>query len=344
MKRVVVIGGGFVGSHVAKSLEQEFHVTLIDTKDYFEFTPSVLRTIVEPGHMKKVQVLHSHYLKKATLIREEVKKITDTDVLLKKKKVPYDYLVLALGSDYQSHIKEKNVLMAARAHILREAHRDLDKAGHVVIIGGGLVGIELAAEVVEHYQDRKKVTIIHSRHELIPRNNPKARAYAKRFFQNHKVNLVLGERLKDIHGKILVTEKGRKIEAEMFFMCVGITPNTGLMKASFPDSLTERGTIHVNEQLQVKGLPNVYSAGDVSGIKEEKTAQNAEKAANIIVKNIRLMASGEPLEKYEGKSRVMIISLGKKKGILTYKGYTMTGRIPGLLKTLVEWKSMIKYR
>jgi NADH dehydrogenase FAD-containing subunit len=35
---------------VAKALEGSFRVTLIDNKDYFEFTPSVLRTIVEPKH------------------------------------------------------------------------------------------------------------------------------------------------------------------------------------------------------------------------------------------------------------------------------------------------------
>jgi hypothetical protein len=49
-REVVIVGGGFAGAYVAKALEDSFRVTLVDNKDYFEFTPSVLRTIVEPNH------------------------------------------------------------------------------------------------------------------------------------------------------------------------------------------------------------------------------------------------------------------------------------------------------
>ena len=65
MKKVVVIGGGFAGAYIARHLEKDFDVTLIDTKDYFEFTPGILRTIVFPKHMKRIQVLHTHYLHKS---------------------------------------------------------------------------------------------------------------------------------------------------------------------------------------------------------------------------------------------------------------------------------------
>ena len=53
VKRVVVVGGGFAGSNVVCGLEKDerFSVTLIDTKDYFEFTPGVLRVLVEPEHI-----------------------------------------------------------------------------------------------------------------------------------------------------------------------------------------------------------------------------------------------------------------------------------------------------
>jgi hypothetical protein len=38
--------------YCAQYLEDHFHVSIIDNKDYFEFTPSVLRTIVEPHHIQ----------------------------------------------------------------------------------------------------------------------------------------------------------------------------------------------------------------------------------------------------------------------------------------------------
>ncbi len=57
MKRVVIVGGGFAGAYVARNLEKKFDVVLIDTKDYFEFTPSILRTIINPDHAKKIQAM-----------------------------------------------------------------------------------------------------------------------------------------------------------------------------------------------------------------------------------------------------------------------------------------------
>ena len=62
MKKVVIIGGGFAGSTVAKKLQNYFDVTLIDGEDYFEFTPGVLRVIVKPKHFAKIQVPHKEYL------------------------------------------------------------------------------------------------------------------------------------------------------------------------------------------------------------------------------------------------------------------------------------------
>ena len=87
MKKVVIIGGGFAGAYAAKNLEIDFGVTLIDSKDYFEFTPSILRTIVEPRHITKIQVLHSHYLKNADFIRGVVKEINVREVILDGNKL-----------------------------------------------------------------------------------------------------------------------------------------------------------------------------------------------------------------------------------------------------------------
>ena len=58
MKKLVIIGGGFAGAKIAKALESEFNVTLIDSKDYFEFTPSILRAIIKTKYLKKIQILH----------------------------------------------------------------------------------------------------------------------------------------------------------------------------------------------------------------------------------------------------------------------------------------------
>ena len=110
-KKVVVIGGGFAGSYIARKLQGKFDLTLIDNKDYFEFTPSILRTIVEPRHACKIQVLHKYYLSKANIVRGEVTKFNDKAAYIGKRRLEYDYLVICSGSKYNMPIKEQNLVI-----------------------------------------------------------------------------------------------------------------------------------------------------------------------------------------------------------------------------------------
>ena len=49
--RALVIGGQFTGNFSAKDLKKKFHVTVVDAKEYFEYTPGVLRAFVKPCHL-----------------------------------------------------------------------------------------------------------------------------------------------------------------------------------------------------------------------------------------------------------------------------------------------------
>jgi len=344
MKQVIIIGGGFAGAYAAQHLEKEYMVTLIDEKDYFEFTPSVLRTIVEPSHIKKIQVLHRHYLKRAHIIMGCVKEVREHELTLKNgKKLSFDYLVITSGSRYNLPIKEKDIVTATRAAHLRDCYKQLCEAKKVVIIGGGLVGVELAAEIAEHYSD-KEVTIVHSRDKLMQRNHPKTIRYATKFLEKHNVNIIYNERVSERKKGYVLTNKGTKIEDDMVFLCTGIRPNGDFLKKHFPSKVNEKHQIKVNAYLQVVDIPHMFVAGDVTDRQEEKTAQNAEKEAMAIVHNLKAVEKGDVPTEYISHKRPMVISLGKTKGIMECKSFVLTGLLPGLLKSFVEWKTMRSYR
>jgi len=343
MKKLVVIGGGFAGARIAKALEKDFDLTLIDGKEFFEYTPGILRTIVEPGHIKKVQVLHRHYLHEAKVIVDCVKRISCEEIILKDgKEVKYDYLVICSGSWYAAPIKEMNVVFANRAHELRDYYEEVCKAKDIVVIGGGLVGVELAAEFYDKYED-KKVTLIHSHDKLISRNHQKAIKFADRYLRKCKVKILYNQRVVHCGKKVCETDKGEKLRADLIFSCTGIKPNFDFMKKNFSRSLSKRGFIEVNDYLQIKGCKNIFAAGDIVDIKEEKTAQNAQKHANIVIKNVRALRDKKDLVRYESMRRPMVISLGKWNGIFQYKDFVLTGFIPAILKWYVERKTMWKY-
>src|SRR5690606_6407278 len=96
--------------------------------------------------------------------------------------------------------------------------------------------------------------------------------------------------------------------------------------------------------LRLKGQKKIFIAGDVAGVNEEKLAQNAEKQAKSIIKNIINLEKNELLESYVGSVSPMVISLGKWNGIFIWKKFTLTGIIPGILKGIIEWREMIKLR
>ncbi len=96
--------------------------------------------------------------------------------------------------------------------------------------------------------------------------------------------------------------------------------------------------------MQLLRHSNIFVAGDAASVPEEKLAQNAEKHAEVVVKNIlRLERGGKrPLCSYRSSARPVLISLGKLDGILIYAGWTLTGFIPAVMKEVVEWKVMVR--
>ncbi len=343
MKKVVILGGGFAGSLAAKKLQKDFEVTLIDTKDYFEFTPGILRTIVEPRHIKRVQVLHRHYLKKAHFIKEEVTDILPNEVRTGKKIIPFDYLIIASGSRYNPPIKAKSIILSTRADILRDYHHRLHHSKHILIIGGGLVGIELAAEIVDHYKN-KEIVLCEATDKIMGRSTDKVRDYAFTFLTKKGVKFIFNEFVVHTKKDQYVTNKGTKLKTDIAFMCTGIIPNSEFIKPHYPDLLNERNFIKVNSYLQAEGFNRIFVAGDVTNIMEEKTAQNAEKHAEIIIKNIKNLEKKEKLYEYLSKPRIMVISLGKWNGIITYKNFVFTGLFAAFLKQAIEWKTMWRYK
>jgi NADH dehydrogenase FAD-containing subunit len=169
-KRVVVVGGGFAGATICKQLDSNtnFHVTLLDTKDYFEETPAVLRAFVNPNMVRLIQTRHATYLKNGTFILGKAVEITPTKVfyeevkttdtesdkmdeltindevesaLLEKdpeiKTLTFDYLVICCGSHYKSNIKHEKITSDYRAVTLVSEIRSLKMTKRIIIIGGG---------------------------------------------------------------------------------------------------------------------------------------------------------------------------------------------------------------
>jgi NADH dehydrogenase FAD-containing subunit len=100
----------------------------------------------------------------------------------------------------------------------------------------------------------------------------------------------------------------------------------------------------VNEKLQIPCASNIFAVGDVNNVNEEKTAQAAEKQGRVAVKNILQSIKGEELSSYEPHKKPVVISLGKWDAIFEKGNFMISGKIPALIKWLIQIKTMIRYR
>ena len=350
VKRIVIIGGGFAGSYIARYFDKNknYHVTLIDNKNYFEFTPSIVKVLTNPNHIKNIQVRHEDYLKNSEIIIGNVVDINpeknkiEVKYESKQKNIFYDHLVISSGSTYNLPFKENNLILPVRADHLTKYHNTLEKSNEILIVGGGLVGVEIAGEISQNYNN-KNITIIHSKEKLMERQNQKCSLYAKKILELRGVKIIFNEKVIKNKNGVYFTDKGTDIKSDLCFVCTGIVPNFDFMKNNLKYSLNENNYVIVNEFLQVKNYINIFAAGDISDVKEEKTAQNAIKQGNIVCINIKNSGMKRPLVKYESTKRIMVISLGKYCGILTYKEMALRGLLPAFMKWAIEKREMMKF-
>lgn len=364
--KVVIVGAAAGGKHAYDLLRSEFDVTLVDGKEFFEFTPSALRCIVEPEHAAKVLVPHAS----TTLVGivDGVKlhqggTAGGSVTLQDGRQLPFDYLLLCTGTTYAPLIAPAPAgkgqgTIAARKASFKAAHDQLKKASSVLIVGGGSVGVELAAEIAGTFGKEKQVTLVSSSSRVLERLPAEASAAAEKWLKDNGVKLLLGDRVENLqeavsataNGSVVTvqTRRGQSLQADLIYSCIGGKPNTGLLAGlGLESSGWQPGkAIPVEPTLQVRGLPNfVFAAGDCAGSPEEKTALAASLSGALAGLNIKNLAAGKALLRFpqdmchglEAVPMVQNVSLHRKDGVMVMGSKVTTGASTASMKGMVEW-------
>jgi len=192
---VLVIGGGLAGLAAARDLRQHFRVTVVDAKEYFEFTPGILRAYCKPSHWDSLTFLYHEVLERRFGIGFMWGEVTRLDPAARcvhvktmfaeeEDVVPYDFCVVTGGCNFNQysptgespwfptvhgqdrqhsdfrHLDER-FLEGRRRRILEEHHSLQylnDRQAKVLIVGAGYMGVEWACEL-RHFFPGISVTI-----------------------------------------------------------------------------------------------------------------------------------------------------------------------------------------
>ncbi|XP_059317593.1 uncharacterized protein LOC132068124 [Lycium ferocissimum] len=333
-KRVVVIGGGVAGSLIAKSLQDEANVSLIDMKEFFEIPWAALRSMCDPSFAKRAVFSHSEYLPHAKVLTSAAVDITDTEVVTAKgDRVAYDFAVIATGhSDNSAYTKDEKFTQ------YQTDHEKIKSASSILIIGGGQTGVELAAEIVVDYPD-KKLTIVHRGSMLLEFIGQSASNKVVNWLKSHKVEIILGQSVDVNSAKdgVYKTSGGQTIDAECHFICIGKPIGSGWLKETIlKGSLDIHGRLMVDANLKVKGCNNVFGIGDITDIPELKLGYLAQRHALVAAKNIRLLiknANDNNLNVYKPALPLSLIALGRREAVAQFYCLSCIGRLPGMIKS-----------
>src|SRR5271169_1280347 len=95
----VVLGGGYGGVNVAKSLDDVASVVLVEPKDAFVHNVAALRALVDPSWLPRIYLPYGSLLSRGRVMQDRAAKVDAGRVMLASgEELPADYIVLATGS------------------------------------------------------------------------------------------------------------------------------------------------------------------------------------------------------------------------------------------------------
>jgi NAD(P)H-nitrite reductase large subunit len=276
MKHVVIIGNGISGITAARHVRKlsDHRITVISTETDHFFSRTALM-YVYMGHMKfeHTKPYEDYFWKKnrIELVNEYVESIDYASKTLKFQtggNLEYDDLILAVGSKPNKFgwpgqdLDGVQGLYTYQDLLLMEKNTTEHEVKRAVIVGGGLIGVEMAEMLLTRGVE---VTFLVRESKFWGNVLPEeeGRIVERHMIKHHvdlKFNSELGEVVSDENGRVkaIKTKDGSEIECQFVGLTAGVSPNVSFLKSG--DLHIERG-ISVNKYLRTN-QPDVYAIGD----------------------------------------------------------------------------------
>lgn len=375
--RIVILGGGFGGVSTAGHLERlcrrraDVEIVLVSRDNFIVLTPllfEVCSGTLDPRHCS---LPIRAYLRTTRFIEAAVQGI-DLDRRVvhladgkDRSELSYDQLVVAMGartnrvmipgSEHAFTFKTIADALLLRNHIIErferaDSERDPDrKRRHLsfVIIGGGLVGVELfgeltalADQIAPLYKnierDEVRFILLEYGNRLMPEIDPRLADYGTKVLRQRRgADIRTGTQVRAIEpGAVHLPDE--TIEAQTIVLAAGVA--TEPVVAALPVPKDRRGRVTVDGTMRCPSHPEVWAIGDCatipspSGQPYPTLAQHALREARVLARNIFGVLDGRAPHPFVYRTLGMMGSLGHNKGF----GQLIKVRVRGRLAWFVR--------
>ena len=315
-EKIVIIGGGFAGLQLAKSLNNKRKkVMVIDKVNHHMFQPLFYQVAcgrIEPSNIsfpfrkifQRSRNIQFRLTEVQSIVPEQNKIITD------EAEFTYDKLVIAsgcktnfFGNAKMEHLtfgmKNTQEAIAIRNHVLLtfekliiERKRSDDGNWNIVIVGSGPTGVELAGAFAEMKKDilprdyphmnfdDLKIILISSTEKPLAVMSEEAQNKSDEYLQEFGVDFMRGEMVTDYDGDRVYMKSGKTIASNNVIWAAGVTGN--IIDGLEPEVII-RNRFKTDRYNRILGHDNIFAIGDIAYMETPKYPAGHPQVANVAI-------------------------------------------------------------
>lgn len=324
--RVVIVGGNFAGLVAASRLCCDYDVTVVDARADFEWTPNIHEILSGVKNRESVVLPRAECVSRyghaflhdaaARIDHKGSSVVTESGLVL-----PYDACVIAAGSQRTTfgikgadryalglRLVDDALSIASRLDALA---RQKQKAS-VVIVGGGVSGIEAVGEILRRraHGDEFTVHVVELESRILKQQPEALASDAAMRFAPYSVNVHTNAAVTSVDARSVTLGSGTKLKADLCIWSAGM---------ALPDFLRDSGLkaaddewLPVDNTLRSAHSDNIFVAGDCAALPEpvRKQAYYAMDMGEVAGDNVARFLGDRRLRRFRPAPMPMLIAFG----------------------------------
>ena len=324
--RIAIVGANFAGLAAARQLGREYAVTVFDRSASFEWLPNIHELLSGVKRKADLRLPLRRLVTRAghRFVRAEVTAIDAAAGLLSTttgRRFDFDVCIVAVGGadeTYGVRGADRHAMPFKSvddcAAIGRELATLARKRGRrsVVIVGGGLEGVEALGEILRRYArlDRLAITLVEAGPRLLPGTPVRLDAAVRAHCEGRNVRILTGSAVTAVTPKQVRLRGGATIRSDLTLWTGGVTAPPLLHEAGLADK--PRQWAPVTATLRSKRFDNVFVIGDAAALPRPiaKQAYYALQMGTAAAANVRRALAGRKLRDFKPAAKPMLVAFG----------------------------------
>jgi NADH dehydrogenase FAD-containing subunit len=337
-KHIAVVGAGFAGLAAASHLSPRHAVTVLDATRHFEWLPNLHELL------SGVKTAAGLRLDRAAMVERAGHRFVRADVaelqpqrLRAGRTIGFDACVVAVGAQ-DNRLRVPGALQhalplrcVADGLLIQRRLAALLRTPspvRVLIVGGGITGIEVLGEILRRHRGRAglRIDLVEAAPQLLPGLPPVLDADLRRLCAAQAVRLHTGTALAQVTPRGVLLADGRRLRADLMLWTAGLAPPpllaaSGLAQPPMPWAA-------VANTLQSLHGESLFVAGDAAAPPQPlaRQAYHAIDMGALAAANAERFVAGRPLKPFKPSAKPLLIAFGDLQTYLVAGGNVLAGK------------------